>query len=172
MSSVSRPRQNFHADCEAAINKQINMELYASYVYMSMGFHFDRDDIAFKNVKKYFLKASEEEREHAAKLMEYQNQRGGRVVLTDIAKPARDDWGTIREAFNAALDLEKEVNESLLKLHRVAGDHNDAQMCDFLETHYLEEQVKAIKEISDHLTNIERVGNGLGEFIFDKELDE
>ena len=29
-------RQNFHEECEALINKQINMELYASYVYLSM----------------------------------------------------------------------------------------------------------------------------------------
>lgn len=29
-------RQNFHQDCEAAINRQINLELYASYVYLSM----------------------------------------------------------------------------------------------------------------------------------------
>ena len=34
MSSLCR--QNYHQDCEDAINKQINMELYASYVYMSM----------------------------------------------------------------------------------------------------------------------------------------
>ena len=29
-------RQNFSADVEAGINKQINIELYASYVYLSM----------------------------------------------------------------------------------------------------------------------------------------
>jgi hypothetical protein len=29
-------RQNFHEEVEAAINRQINMELRASYVYMSM----------------------------------------------------------------------------------------------------------------------------------------
>ena len=34
--SLSKVRQNFHAKSEATINKQINMELYASYVYMSM----------------------------------------------------------------------------------------------------------------------------------------
>lgn len=33
---ASQVRQNFHEDCEAAINKQINLELYASYVYLSM----------------------------------------------------------------------------------------------------------------------------------------
>ena len=34
--AASMVRQNFHTDTEALINKQINMELYASYVYMSM----------------------------------------------------------------------------------------------------------------------------------------
>lgn len=34
--AVSQVRQNFHADSEKGINKQINMELYASYVYLSM----------------------------------------------------------------------------------------------------------------------------------------
>ena len=33
---TSRIRQNYKEDCEALVNKQINMELYASYVYMSM----------------------------------------------------------------------------------------------------------------------------------------
>lgn len=43
-------------------------------------------------------------------------------------------------------------------------------MCDFLETEYLQEQVDAIKEISDHITNLERVGEGLGVYMFDKNI--
>ena len=35
-TKMSRIRQNYHEDCEARVNKQINMELYASYVYLSM----------------------------------------------------------------------------------------------------------------------------------------
>jgi ferritin heavy chain len=34
--SMSKVRQNFHANSEALINKQVNMEFYASYVYLSM----------------------------------------------------------------------------------------------------------------------------------------
>lgn len=34
--SESQVRQNFHEDCEEALNRQINMELYASYYYMSL----------------------------------------------------------------------------------------------------------------------------------------
>lgn len=160
----------------------------------AQAFFFDRDDIAFKNVKKYFAKASDEERKHAMKLMEYQNMRGkhvplrvsgvvftyvftsvyfslkflylwlcvlilwarcpkrqydnslttevitsyflrysffyagGRIVLQPIDKPERDEWGSIQEAFDAALALEKKVNQSLLDIHRISSDHNDAQV--------------------------------------------
>lgn len=32
----SQIRQNYHRDCEAAVNRMANMELHASYVYLSM----------------------------------------------------------------------------------------------------------------------------------------
>uniref|UniRef100_A0A3B3XFD9 ferroxidase n=1 Tax=Poecilia mexicana TaxID=48701 RepID=A0A3B3XFD9_9TELE len=32
----SQVRQNYHRDCEAAINRMVNMEMYASYTYTSM----------------------------------------------------------------------------------------------------------------------------------------
>ncbi|KAJ9595009.1 hypothetical protein L9F63_013675 [Diploptera punctata] len=166
----SQVRQNFHKDCENAINKQINMELYASYVYLSMAYYFDRDDIALPGFHGYFKKASDEEREHGMKLMMYLNKRGGRIVLTDIKAPGRNEWGTPEDAMMAALDLEKEVNESLLLVHKIATGHEDANLCDFLEAEYLQEQVDSIKEIADHLTNIRRCGEGLGAFIFDKQL--
>ena len=81
---MSQARQNFHADCEAAINRQINLELYSSYVYMSMATFFGRDDVALPGFYKYFKKASDEEREHADKFIKYQNMRGGRVSFQDI----------------------------------------------------------------------------------------
>lgn len=36
MAQTSAVRQNYHQECEAGVNKQINLELYASYVYLSM----------------------------------------------------------------------------------------------------------------------------------------
>jgi len=167
--SLSQCRQNYHIDCEAGINRQINMELHASYCYQSMAFYFDRDDVALPGFSKFFRKSSDEEREHAEKLMKFQNQRGGRIVLQEIKKPERDEWGTGLDAMQVALALEKSVNESLLELHAVASKHSDAQMTDFLEGNYLQEQVKSIKELGDYITNLKRVGSGLGEYMFDKE---
>jgi len=171
--ALSQVRQNFHRDCEAGVNKQVNMELYASYVYLSMSYHFDRDDVALPGFAKFFKKQSHEEREHAEKLMKFQNQRGGRIVLQNIAKPAQEEWDSGLAAMEAALQLEKTVNQALLDLHELADQHKDKQMCDFLETHYLTEQVEAIKELGEYITNLKRVGPGLGEYMFDKEtLDD
>ncbi|XP_044748162.1 soma ferritin-like [Coccinella septempunctata] len=170
MSHNSQVRQNFHKDCEDAINKQINLEFFASYTYISMAAYFDRDDVALPGFTKYFKDCSVEEREHAWKLIEYMNKRGGHTVLTEISAPEKQEWGTAQEAMHAALELEKSVNESLLHLHSVASGHMDVNLCDFLETHYLQEQVDAIKEIADHVTNLKRVGEGLGTFMFDQQL--
>merc|ERR1711915_163675 len=73
--SMSKVKQNFHSDSEALINKQINMELYASYVYLSMSAYFARDDIALMGFSKRFRDAIKEEKEHAESLIDYQNMR-------------------------------------------------------------------------------------------------
>eukprot|EP00088_Acartia_fossae_P006156 TRINITY_DN1281_c0_g1_i1.p1 TRINITY_DN1281_c0_g1~~TRINITY_DN1281_c0_g1_i1.p1 ORF type:complete len:170 (-),score=63.11 TRINITY_DN1281_c0_g1_i1:174-683(-) len=166
---VSRIRQNFSEEAEALINKQINLEFHASYVYLSMASWFARDEQALHGFAKFFSKGSDEERDHGKKLMEYQAKRGGKVVFQDIAKPSSMEWGTPLQAAEAALELEKSVNQSLLNLHSVASEKNDPHLCDFLEGNYLNEQVDAIKEFSDLVTKLRRAGDGLGTHILDKE---
>ena len=73
--------------------------------------YFDRDDIALPGFAKRFQANSEEEREHAMKLINYQNMRGGRVVFQDIAKAKTDDWYSALSAVEASLELEKKVHE-------------------------------------------------------------
>jgi len=146
------------------------MELYASYVYLSMSAYFARDDVALHGFSKRFRAASHEEREHAETMIDYQTMRGGRVVFREVAKPTSDEWGTALEAIEASLELEKTVNESLLNLHKMADTHHDAQLTDFIEGTFLKEQVEAIKEIGDLVTKMKRAGDGIGLTIIDKEL--
>ncbi|NXC78131.1 FRIH protein, partial [Anhinga anhinga] len=146
-------------------------------------FYFERDDVALPRLGHFFLKQSHEEREHAEGLLRFQTRRGGRVLLNDVTKPEHDTWGSALEAVEAALQLEKSVNQALLDLHRLASEkgdphHNDPHLCDFLESHYLDEQVKAIKVLGDHITNLRRLArdarepggapSGLGEYLFDR----
>ena len=81
--------------------------------------------MALPGFAKYFRKASGEEMEHAQTFMKFQNDRGGRIVLQDIKKPAKDDWVSGIDAMQAALELEKTVNQALLDLHKVADKHGD-----------------------------------------------
>ncbi|XP_041033513.1 ferritin heavy chain, oocyte isoform-like [Carcharodon carcharias] len=70
-----------------------------------------------------------------------------------------------------ALQMEKNVNQSLLDLHNLSSGNTDPHVCDFLKIHYLDEQVKMIKKLGDHITNLRRLGapeNGMGEYLFDK----
>lgn len=44
-------------------------------------------------------------------------------------------------------------------------------MCDFIETHFLDEQVKSIKQLADWISNLRRMGapqSGMAEYLFDK----
>ncbi|XP_078286539.1 ferritin heavy chain A-like isoform X4 [Rhinoraja longicauda] len=83
-SDCSTGRQNYPKECVEAINRQINMEFRAFYVYLSMSYYFDRRDVSLKNFAKFYLEQSVEEREHAEKLMMFQNKRGSRIILHDI----------------------------------------------------------------------------------------
>ncbi|KAL6003111.1 Ferritin-3, chloroplastic [Asimina triloba] len=197
----SLARQKYADDCEAAVNEQIKygvssssslfsadfastlcfwnsppplVEYNVSYVYHALFAYFDRDNVALRGFAKFFKESSEEERQHAEKLMEYQNKRGGRVKLQSIVMPHTEydhpEKGDALYAMELALSLEKLTNEKLLNLHRVADHCNDAQMADFVESEFLGEQVDAIKKISEFVAQLRRVGKGHGVWHFDQML--
>ena len=132
------------------------------------------DNIALKGLANFFRESSEEEREHAEKLMKYQNMRGGRVKLFSILMPPSEfehvEKGDALYAMELALSLEKLVNEKLLNLHSVAEKHNDVQLQEFVESEFLNEQVEAIKKIADYVTQLRMVGKGHGVWHFDQML--
>ncbi|XP_048350254.1 ferritin light chain, oocyte isoform-like [Sphaerodactylus townsendi] len=153
MSSV---RQNYHAESEADVNRLVNQLLHAGYTYLSLGYYFTRDDLALSKFASFFRHVSEEKHEQVEKLLTFQNRRGGRAVLLDVKKPEQDEWGNGASAMLFALQLEKSVNQALLDLHQIATRHVDPHMCDFLETHFLDEEVKLIKKLGTSvLTNPE-----------------
>ncbi|KAM4703660.1 ferritin, lower subunit-like [Rhinophrynus dorsalis] len=167
----SQVRHNFHQDCEAGLNRMVNLKYHSSYVYLSMCSYFNRDDVALANFSKFFQERSDEEREHAEKLIKYQNERGGRVYLQSVEKPERDDWTNGLEALQMALKLEKTMNQALLDLHSVAGSNNDPHMSDFLESPFLSESTEIIKKLGDYISSLKKLGlnqPGMAEYLFDK----
>ena len=81
---------NWSKECENIVNEQIQIEYWASYQYHIMWSYFDRSSVGLSNIAEFFKKSAEEEREHAHKLMEYQNIRGGIVKLEGIESVSLD----------------------------------------------------------------------------------
>ncbi|XP_036181374.1 ferritin light chain-like [Myotis myotis] len=174
----SQIRQNYSTEVEAEVNRLANLHLQASYTYLSLGFYFNRDDVASQGVGHFFRVLEEKKFKGAELLFKMQNQRGGRIVLHDVKKPSHHEWGKTQDAMEAALALEKNLNQALLKLHALGSAHEDPHLSNFLEKHFLDEEVKLIKKMGDQLTNLRRLASsqagldspqaGLGEYLFER----
>ncbi|KAM5325785.1 ferritin light chain-like [Glossophaga mutica] len=167
----SQIHQDYSTDVEAAINHLADLHLWASNTYLSPGFYFDHDNVTLQGVGHLFRELAEEKHEGAQRLLKLQNQHGGRILFQDMVKPSQDEWGKTQNATEAALALEKNLNQDLLDLHALSFAHTDLHLCDFLENNFLDEEVKLIKKMGDHLTNIQRLGSpgtGMGVYLFER----
>ncbi|MEW5312172.1 MAG: hypothetical protein WDW38_003819 [Sanguina aurantia] len=169
-------RSSFHPDCEAAINRQINIEYNISYVYHTLFAYFDRDNIGLRGFAKYFKESSAEERAHAELLMQYNSKRGGRVVLQSLITPQSEfdhaEKGDALYAFELALSLEKLNFMKLRELHDVALANNDAPLVHFVKNQLLADQADSVKKVSEFVSQLRRVDKGLGVFEFDARLSK
>ncbi|KAK7300890.1 hypothetical protein RJT34_11741 [Clitoria ternatea] len=174
MPHASLARQKYTDECEAALNTQINVEYNVSYVYHAMYAYFDRDNVSLKGLANFFKESSLEERQHAEMMMEYQNKRGGKVLLQSMLMPFsefdHEEKGDALYAMELALSLEKLNNEKLLNLHSLANENNDMQFVDFIESEFLVGQVEDIKKISEYVAQLRRMGKGHGVWHFDQML--
>ncbi|ELK06273.1 Ferritin light chain [Pteropus alecto] len=152
------------------VNRLLNLYLRASYTYLFLGFYFDHDDVALEGMG-HFCKLAEEKREGAQCLLKMQSQCGGHAVFQDLQKPSQDEWGKPQDATEAATVMEKNLNQAFLDLHALGSAHANPHLCDFLETHFLDEEGKLIKKMGGHLTNLRRLAcpqAGLGEYLFER----
>lgn len=161
----------YHPECEAAINYQISLELYAAHMFETMASYFNSHEVALKQFTQVFLQQSSLEMEHARGLMCLQNQRGGRLRLQDIYSHDPSCWENGLTVMEGAFHLKMHVNESLLDLHQLALDKRDTNLRDFLKTHYLFHQLKFLSDLGEHVTNLRQMGApepGLADSLFDK----
>ncbi|OQR79429.1 ferritin [Tropilaelaps mercedesae] len=158
--------------CLAGLRAQMNLEMHASLVYQQMAAHFDSNQVARKGFAKFFQHNSDEEREHAQKIIAYINSRGGTIGNINVGMPTIASWRSAREALQAALDLENKVNNELHGLHKSAEqDCHDPQLQDFLESTFLNEQVESIAQLERLITNLDKfTDTHLGEYFINKDL--
>jgi ferritin len=152
-----------------AINKQINAELYSSYLYLAMAAHFAAKN--WMGFAHWMEIQSREENIHAMKFYKYILERGGEVELDDI-KAADTGWKTPLDVFEEVYEHELKVTSllnDLLKLARQESDTATESLLKWFIDEQVEEEANA-KQIMEKLRLIKDSTNGL--FMLDHELGE
>jgi len=152
---------------EEILNKQINAEFWSAYFYLSMSNYFNASGMpGFANWMKVQF---EEETFHAMKMMDFVNERNGRVILNPIAEvPA--EWNGVLDVFEDTLKHEEEVTKLINTCVNVALEEKDHASVNFLQW-FVDEQVEeesGVHEIIDQLKMFKGEGHGL--YMMDKEL--
>jgi ferritin len=154
---------------EQEFNKQINEELYSSYLYLAMAACFEAQNLdGFANWMKV---QAQEENFHAMKFYDFLNERGGRVKLMAIAEPDAE-WPDPLAAFEAAYKHEQHISARIDHLVDVAEEAKDRPAISFLQW-FVNEQV-------EEEANADRIVNQLqlmkdapgGIFMLDRELGQ
>lgn len=135
-------RQNFHPLTEQQLNFQISQELNASHAYLAMANFFGRTEIALPGSSSFFRAMSDEEREHALALIDYQNMRGGKVIgMVKSEQQCKEEFSSLSAAIEDSLLIERGNTEALRKLLHVAEKDGDDVTVDFITGKFLNEQV-------------------------------
>jgi len=153
----------------AAINEQINAELWSGYLYLSMSTYFE--DKGLSGMAHWMRHQAEEEQEHAMKFYKYMVERGERVLLKAI-DAVETEFAGIVPVFEETLKHEQLVTSLINNLYSIAVDDKDYASQSFLNW-YVDEQVEEeanAQEILDKLAIVGDKGNGL--FMLDKMLGE
>ncbi len=152
---------------EKAINKQINEELYSSYLYWSMASWFESKNLSgFANWMRI---QSEEEYLHARKFYDFVFTAGGRVVFEEIKAPQKE-WDSIEEVFQDTYNHEVFITNCINDLATLAMDDKNHATASFLKW-FIDEQVEEVATADQILQEIKMIGDHKqGIFMLDREM--
>ena len=152
---------------EKATNKQMNLELYSSYIYLSMSAYF-----AGKNLDGFahWMKLqAQEELGHSLRLFGYIQDREGTTELTAVKAPPAS-WSSPLAACNDALKHERVNTKQINDLMKLAFTEEDHATRIFLQW-FVDEQVEEESSASKLVEKVKMVKDHTGAlFILDQDL--
>lgn len=152
---------------EDALNKQLNAELYSSYLYLSMSAYCET--VPLKGFAKWLRMQAEEEKAHGMKFFDYLIEAGGTVKLAKIDAP-KTEWKSVGDVFNQVYEHEKKVTALINGLMDLAIKEKDYATQNFLGW-FVKEQVEEEANASEIQAQIKMMGDIVGHlFWLDHEL--
>jgi ferritin len=156
-----------HPAIEQALNDQIQKEFHSAYIYLSMSAYFEAENLP--GAAHWMRHQAEEEQEHAMKIFDFLNDRGGRVALQAIgAQPAT--FASPLAVFEAAYAHEQKVTQSIHDLYALAVQEGDYPTQVMLQW-FIDEQVEEEKNASAIVAQLHMVGDSPAAlFMIDRQL--
>jgi ferritin len=151
----------------AAINRQINSELSASYSYLAMSAWCEAQK--FTGAARWLRLQSQEEYMHAMKLFDFILARDARVDLKPIDQP-RHTFASLADVFEQALLQEQEVSRQIDSLYETAFTEKAFAAVAELQW-FLTEQVEEEKTGREIVAKFRMIGNDAPSLLdLDREL--
>jgi ferritin len=152
---------------QAAMNDQIHKELASAYQYMGMSAYFS--GINHAGSASWMRIQAREEIGHAMKFTDFVEDRGGTIVLRELASPPVT-YASPLAAFEAAVAQEAMVSGSINALFELAAKEKDYASQALLQW-FITEQVEEEKTSRGIVDTLRLIGdNTSGLYMFDREL--
>lgn len=150
-----------------ALNKQMNLELHSSYLYLSMSAHFESANLS--GFASWLRIQSAEEYQHAMKIFDFIHQVDGKVGLSGIETP-KSSWSSPAELFQDVYEHEKSVTASIYKLVDLAAAEKDHAAANLLQW-FVGEQIEEEATAQGILEKIKLLGESKNSLFFlDREM--
>jgi ferritin len=152
---------------QAAFNDQINKELYSAYLYLGMSAWCEAANLA--GSARWLQAQAQEEQSHAMKFYGFVHDRGGKVILEAIAKPAQE-YASLLDLFEQVLGHELKVTGLINGLYKAALAESDYPAQVILQW-FINEQVEEEKNATMIVETLKMVGTqGASLFMVDRQL--
>ena len=153
----------------AALNAQINEELYSHYLYLAMG-EYCREQ-KYTGFAAWLKVQAGEEMAHAMKIVGFLHERFGRVVFKGIKEPPVD-FKSVQAVFEATAKHEQHITGCIHKLVDLAAELKDHATSNFLAW-FVDEQVEEEHNATRILQKLEMMGkHPAGLVMLDHELGQ
>ncbi len=150
-----------------ALNGQVENEMHAAHLYLSMSSWFDA--LSLSGCAAWMRLQYQEEVGHALKIFDYVNEAGGRAVVPAVAAP-QAEWSTPLDAFESAYAHERKVTGLINDLYELAAQEKDHAAGVMLQW-FINEQVEEEASVSLIVDRLKLIGDDRGALlVLDEQL--
>ncbi len=140
------------------LNKQINEELFSSYLYLSMSAYFLTENL--DGCAHWMKLQAQEELNHAMKFFKYIDERGETIALDKLAKP-QAKWASPLAAFEEAYKHEQKITASIHAIMGAADELKDYGTHQFLQW-FIAEQIEEEDAADEIVQKLKMIGDSKG----------